>query len=127
MTVLRFRQPRKKDAKHLAYIRQLPCLICGRPPSEAAHVRFADVAYGKRPTGAGEKPDDGWTVPLCADHHRLLPESQHAHGERGWWREQGIDPLKVARHLQEVSGDIFKGTVIVTDVLWRDLGGHEHG
>ena len=53
------RQPRIEDAAHLAFVRTLPCLVCGRPgPNDPAHIRAAAPTYGKRRTGMGEKPDD---------------------------------------------------------------------
>jgi hypothetical protein len=37
-----------------------------------------------------------FAVPLCRGHHRAAHRS---HDERGWWRQAGIDPIKVARRL----------------------------
>ena len=97
------RKPRQKDEAYLRLIRQLPCLVSGRPaPSEAAHIRFAAPLYGKRETGAGEKPDDRWTVPLSAEMHRLGNLAQHNSGERGWWEQARIDPVLVALELHAV-------------------------
>lgn len=94
--LLRQREPRERDEKHLRLIRQLPCLICHVCPcGVAAHVRYASVAYGKPEPGIGAKPDDRWTVPLCPSHH----QDQHRYGEREWWRQHGIDPLAVASAL----------------------------
>jgi hypothetical protein len=92
---MRQRQPREKNAKHLALVRLLPCLVCGRGPSEAAHVRYGDHLRGKPPTGIGQKPDDRWCVPLCFRCHRY----QHTRGERIFWEAQGIDPIAVAIEL----------------------------
>lgn len=87
------RQPRVEDPAHLAYVRTLPCLVCGRPgPSDPAHIRAAAPHYGKRYTGKGEKPDDKWTLPLCRSHH----DAQHRESELGWWVGMGIaDPFAV--------------------------------
>lgn len=88
---LRQRQPREEDPAYLAYVRTLPCLICGRHgPSDAAHIRSAAPHYGKRYTGKAEKPDDKWALPLCRRHH----EEQHRTNELGWWAGKGIaDPF----------------------------------
>lgn len=88
------RRPRRHDENHLDKVRKLPCLVCEDPNrTEAAHLRVGNLHYGKRPTGAGEKPDDRWTLPLCGDHHR----EQHARGDEiEWWKSKGINPFVVA-------------------------------
>lgn len=95
------KRQRQTVEAHLRFIRSLPCLVTGTRPVEAAHVRYADMRYGKRITGAGEKPDDHWVVPLSPDMHR----DQHKHDERTWWASKGIDPLMVALALWRASGD----------------------
>ena len=97
---LRQRRPRVRDAKHLALIRRLPCLVCFRnPPNEAAHVRYGEPDRGKPMTGVAEKPDDKWTLPLCGEHHRWGSNAQHKSGERQWWADRGIDPIIVCEAL----------------------------
>lgn len=98
---MRQRQPRVRDERHLRLIRQLPCLICGRYPAEAAHIRYGDAEHGKPKTGAGEKPDDKWTLPLCAEHHRTGKDAQHGAGERRWWESWGVDPLALCNELSD--------------------------
>lgn len=95
------RHPRQKDEAHLAFIRQLPCVITGRQDTEAAHIRFGDLTYGKRQVGMGEKPDDKWTVPLSTDAHR----NQHSMSERSFWEIHRINPLLVAAFLFIHTGD----------------------
>jgi DNA recombination protein Rad52 len=75
--------PRRiRDKDHLRYVASQPCIICGRTPSHAHHLRFA------QPKAFGRKVSDEWTVPLCLTHHRVL----HSFGdEERWWREKGID------------------------------------
>lgn len=98
----RKKRPRVEDDAHLRFIRLLPCCVTGvRTGIEAAHVRYGDITYGKRETGASEKSDDRWTVPLSQEQHR----DQHAHNEREWWISKGIDPLKLAMLLHANSGD----------------------
>jgi hypothetical protein len=90
---LRQRQPRIEDAAHLAHVRTLPCLICGKPGSDPAHIRSPAPQYGKRQTGKGEKPDDCWVLPLCRYHH----DEQHRTNELAWWASYGIpDPFAKA-------------------------------
>lgn len=101
---------RQHNKTHLAFIRQLPCVICGDgTTTEACHVRFAEPRAAKRPTGMGERPDDVWTVPLCGKHHR----DQHQCNERSWWESYRIDPTYVALALQRVTGNVELGAQIV--------------
>jgi hypothetical protein len=75
---------RVRDKEHLRYVASQPCIICGRSPGHAHHLRFA------QPRALGRKVGDNWTVPLCATHHRAL----HSVGdEERWWKEKGIDPI----------------------------------
>jgi hypothetical protein len=94
----------RRRAQHLAFVRQLPCVVCGRAaPSEAAHVRSGSDG------GAGIKPSDRYSVSLCTDCHAL----QHQFGELAFWGTVRIDPLNVAFRLWTVSGDIKAGERIV--------------
>ena len=109
----RQRRPREKKPGHLDFIRSLPCLICGQGDVHAAHIRAGNLALGKRPTGAGEKPSDGWAVPLCGDHHVWGPDAQHGRGEMAWWDEHRIDPFVTALALWMATGDYDTATTIV--------------
>ena len=81
---------RVRNKEHLRYVAQQPCLICGRSPGHAHHLRFA------QPRALGHKVSDEWVVPLCATHHRAL----HGVGdEKRWWKERGIDPIGHAQIL----------------------------
>ena len=81
---------RIRDKEHLCYVAQQPCLICGRSPGHAHHLRFA------QPRALGRKVSDEWVVPLCATHHRAL----HGVGdEERWWKEMGIEPIGHANRL----------------------------
>lgn len=95
------KRPRQKIEAHLAFIRTLPCLITGKRPVEAAHIRYADMRYGKRDTGMAEKPSDQWVVPLAPEIHA----DQHKHNEQAWWTAKGIDPCVVAMALWRATGD----------------------
>lgn len=90
-SVLAISEPRRVRSKeHLRFVASRPCLICGRTPAQAHHVRFA------QPRGLGLKVSDEFTVPLCAIHHS---ENHKTGDERAWWAKRAIDPLKVARQL----------------------------
>ena len=102
------RNPRHHDKKHLAFIRQLPCIVCQNNTStEAAHIRMS--VLGKPNPGVGAKPSDKYTLPLCSNHHR----SQHQGSERKFWEALEMDPIKIALELYLVSGNHEKGCEII--------------
>jgi hypothetical protein len=83
---------RERDRDHLRFVTSQPCLVCGRTPSDAHHVRFAEQR------AMGRKVSDRFALPICRLHHREL----HRRGnERAWWQTQGIDPLSIATNLWE--------------------------
>lgn len=108
--MLRQKQPRIKDEHHLDFIRSLPCVCCGNDIStEAAHLRAANLEYGKRYTGKGEKPSDKWTLPLCGECHR----KQHTGNEEAFWKAQEINPWVLAMSLYVNSGDREAASYII--------------
>jgi hypothetical protein len=81
---------RERDRNHLRFVASRPCLICGRTPSDAHHIRFAEQR------AMGRKVSDRFTVPVCRLHHREL----HRRGnERAWWQSKEIDPIAIATDL----------------------------
>ena len=81
---------RLRDREHCKFVRTEPCVVCGRAPTEAHHIRFA------QPRALGRKVSDEYTVPVCRLHHRDL----HGYGdEASWWAGVGIDPLPIALEL----------------------------
>ena len=83
-------QRRVRDRDHVKSVAKRPCLICGRRPSDAHHLRCMQHQ------ALGRKVSDEFTVPLCRGHHREL----HRCGdEAAWWRDAGIDPTTAARAL----------------------------
>jgi Protein of unknown function (DUF968) len=89
------KEKRLRDKGHLAFVAGQPCLVCGRRPAQAHHLRFAQ---GR---AMGLKVSDEFTVPLCNAHH----DSVHRTGEeQAWWARHGIlDPLKFAARLWAAS------------------------
>lgn len=116
------KRPKQAAPDHLRFVHGLSCLICGAP-GEAAHVRYGSLAHGKRETGAGQKPDDKWTVPLCPAHHREGPDAQHNHSERKWWVLQGIDPLVIAALLWACTGDNEAAEQVCMHARWLKRSG----
>jgi ERF superfamily len=90
-SVLTLSEPRRvRDREHVKFVATHPCLICGRRPSDAHHLRFAQSR------ALGRKVSDEFTVPLCRGHHREV----HRRGDEvAWWRETGTDPTVTARTL----------------------------
>jgi ERF superfamily len=84
-------EPRRyRDRAHLRFVSAQPCLICGRRPSDAHHLRFA------QPRALGRRVSDEYAVPLCRTHHRTL----HRYGdEAAWWETNKVDAVVVAREL----------------------------
>ena len=81
---------RVRNRDHLRYVASEACLVCGRSPSQAHHLRFA------QPKAMGRKVSDEFTVPLCATHHHEL----HIRGnELDWWKDKQIEPLSIAAEL----------------------------
>jgi hypothetical protein len=81
---------RLRDKEHCKFVASQPCIVCGRTPSEAHHIRFA------QPRALGRKVSDEYTVPVCRLHHREL----HNYGdETSWWAGVSIDPLPIALKL----------------------------
>jgi DNA recombination protein Rad52 len=92
------KEQRLRDRAHLEHVARQPCVICGRRPTQAHHLRFA------QPRAMARKVSDEFTVPLCVGHH----DSLHKTGdEQAWWARHGIiDPLKVAARLWRESRGI---------------------
>ena len=84
-------EPRRvRDRDHVRYVAKQPCLVCGRSPSDAHHLRFAQTR------ALGRKVSDEFTVPLCRGHHREV----HRHGDEvAWWQKVGVEPAAAARGL----------------------------
>jgi hypothetical protein len=90
-SILAIGEPRRyRDKAHLAFVATKPCLVCGRRPADAHHVRFA-----QKPA-LGRKVSDEFAVPLCRFHHGELHRTGN---EYLWWENIGIDPLKAAGKL----------------------------
>ncbi len=90
-SVLTIGEPKRyRDKDHLRFVGSHPCLVCGRQPADAHHLRFA------QPRALGLKVSDEFTVPLCRVHHRQVHQTGN---EVGWWKEAKINALEVALDL----------------------------
>jgi hypothetical protein len=81
---------RLRDRDHVKSVAKQACLVCGRRPADAHHLRFAQSP------ALGRKVSDEFTVPLCRGHHR---EVHRCGDEAAWWKKTGIDPTTAARVL----------------------------
>ena len=81
---------RLRDRDHLKFVSAQPCLACGRSPSDAHHLKFAQAR------AMGRKVSDEFTVPLCRTHHR---EIHQGGDELTWWQQLNVDPLDNAQRL----------------------------
>ena len=87
-TILVLPAPRRiRDRDHVKSVAKQPCLICGRRPADAHHLRFAQSL------ALGRKVSDEFTVPLCRGHHHRSGD------EAAWWTKTGIDASAAARVL----------------------------
>jgi ERF superfamily protein len=94
---------RLRDQEHRKFVSRQPCLVCGRTPSDAHHLRFL------QPRSLGRRVSDEFTVPLCRGHHREL----HRQGnEAAWWGKLAIDPVPVALKLWQHTR--LNGTAVPT-------------
>jgi hypothetical protein len=90
-SLLALPEPRRfRDKTHCKFVSKQPCLICGRQPADAHHLRFAQHR------ALGRKVSDEFIVPLCRGHHR---EVHRSGDEASWWKKAGIDPTVTARAL----------------------------
>jgi hypothetical protein len=101
-TVLAVPAPRRiRDRDHVKSVAKQPCLVCGRRPADAHHLRFAQSP------ALGRKVSDEFTIPLCRGHHR---EVHRCGDEATWWKETGIDPSAIARMLWLKTHPLPKGS-----------------
>ena len=95
--------------EHLRFVASQPCLICGRSPSHAHHVRYAQSK------GLSFKVSDEFTVPLCAIHHHHI----HTTGkEREWWLERNIDRSSCQSPLARRSRAVSRGGLQIRSVSY---------
>lgn len=90
-SVLALPAPRRiRNREHVKSVAKQPCLVCGRRPADAHHLRFVQSP------ALGRKVSDEFTIPLCRGHHR---EVHRCGDEAAWWKKTGIDPTAAARVL----------------------------
>ena len=81
--------PRSRD--YLAWIRTLPCIVCGSILwIEASHTG---------PHGLSQKSSDYSAIPLCVKHHRTGSDSYHKLGPRRFSEVHNLDIRAVVSRL----------------------------
>ena len=114
-SLLALPEPRRfRDKTHVKFVAKQPCLICGRRPADAHHLRFAQHP------ALGRKVSDEFIVPLCRGHHR---EVHRCGDEAGWWKKAGIVPTVAARALW-LETHPLPTTPNKTGNQWRDFRRH---
>lgn len=79
-----------KSLKHLKFVAEYPCIICGSDSVQVAHIRSL-------PSGniGMSRKDDRYTVPLCFGCH----SKQHSMNERKFWEARLTNPMEIAKEL----------------------------
>jgi len=113
-SLLALPEPRRfRDKAHRKFVCKQPCLICGRQPADAHHLRFAQHR------ALGRKVSDEFIVPLCRGHHR---EVHRSGDEASWWSKARIDPIGIARKLWMETHPVFApANDIIADVAMPKL------
>lgn len=76
---------------YLAWIRTLPCVVCGSTQGiEASHTG---------PHGLGQKSSDYSAIPLCARHHRTGRDSYHKLSPRKFSEVHNLDLRAIVSRL----------------------------
>ena len=70
-----------RSEEYKAYVRTLPCIVCGKP-SEPHHEVTG---------GTGIKGPDLFSIPLCRDDHRRREDT----GKETFWEEVNMDRWQV--------------------------------
>lgn len=79
----------ERDSKYLAWIKELPCIICKYPHSDPHHSETG---------GKGTKASDYTCLPLCHIHHQMV----HTYGKQTFQKEFNIDFKSVCKRLNAI-------------------------
>ena len=106
----------RKDKGYLAWLHEVPCIVTGTLPVEAAHLSTANPKYGHLGRGKGQKAHDRWALPLSPEQHRW----QHHYGEEDYWRNRShINPWQTALVLHGLYLDGVEPTEAYTIIQSR--------
>ena len=82
--------------RYLAWIRTLPCSVCGAVIPRKPLTREAMVACALKASGLLS------AVPLCADHHTAAADSYHALGKAGFEIRHNVYFAKLVKRLNSL-------------------------
>jgi hypothetical protein len=83
-----------RDWRYRAWIRTLPCAVCGiQTRIEACHTG---------PRGLGQKASDYTCVPLCAEHHRIGKDAVDKIGNAQFEQRFAVDLAALVRRLNRI-------------------------
>lgn len=95
-----------RNRNYLAWIRTLPCVVCGSMRSvEASHTG---------PHGLGQKSSDYSAIPLCHKHHRTGNDSYHRLGPRRFAAVHNLDLRSIVARLNTKPSVRIEGADFVT-------------
>lgn len=86
--------PPARNWKYKAWIRSLPCAVCGSSPSEAAHTGSDG--------GMRQKSSDYSCIPLCSDCHTQSPQAYHRIGRAEFEFAHNLDIAELVRRLHAI-------------------------
>ena len=86
----RTNKKRPRNLPYMLWIKTLPCAVCGRTGSEAAHTG---------PRGLGQKSPDESCIPLCPEHHRTGGDAIHVLGPRTFESAHGFVVAELVEQL----------------------------
>jgi hypothetical protein len=89
-----------RDARYIKWIRTLPCVVCGRTPSEAAHTGTDG--------GQSLKSSDSSCIPLCTNCHTMCATSYHNLGRNEFERVHGVNTGQIVSELNVEWSDLRK-------------------
>ena len=75
-----------RSKKYLTFVREHPCIRCGKRETQAHHESFHN-------SGIGTKPSDSYAIPLCIQCHL----ERHSQGKQTFW--DGFDVRNVIINL----------------------------
>lgn len=112
------------DAKYLAFVRGLPCLVCfplswcnaisegdcvfiprlkvGLFAGQQSRSEAAHLGKSTSRRGLSQKYPDNETGALCHEHHQLSKDSHHAGTKTFWQKHAWMDRDKVIETLQRL-------------------------